>query len=84
MAMAVTYRVTSTVLLGVITYAITGEIVDSSLITILFAVTATVLFYFNDRAWERSDWGRRSLGEGALVEPGLNTTSLRELEGTET
>ena len=79
--MAVTYRVTSTVLLGLITYAITGEIVDSSLITILFAVTATVLFYFNDRAWERSDWGRRGLGNLVKAEPSLKPASLRELEG---
>ncbi len=49
---------TSTALLAFISYAGTGQWVESAAVTIAFAITATVLFYFNDRAWERTDWGR--------------------------
>ena len=59
LASAITYRLASTALLAVITYAVSGELFESAVITISFAILATVLFYFNDRAWERTDWGRK-------------------------
>ena len=59
LASAVTYRVTSTILLAGITYLVSGQIFDSAVITVSFAFLATILFYFNDRAWERTDWGRK-------------------------
>jgi uncharacterized membrane protein len=59
LASAVTYRVTSTAILAVISYAVTGAWIDSLTVTLAFAASATVLFYFNDRAWERTDWGRK-------------------------
>lgn len=58
LASAITYRVTSTVLLAVISYWVTGEWAESLIVTVIFAVSATVPFYFNDRAWERTDWGK--------------------------
>ena len=59
LAAAATYRVTSSILLAGISYFVTGAWIDSIAVTLTFAVTATVLFYFNDRAWERTDWGRK-------------------------
>ena len=59
LASAVTYRATSTVLLGMISYLITGQWIESLAVTVTFAILATVLYYFNDRAWERTDWGRK-------------------------
>jgi len=69
-ASAITYRVTSTILLAVISYVITGQWLESLAVTLTFAMLATILFYFNDRAWERTDWGRK---------PGIapETTGLR-------
>ena len=58
-ASAITYRVTSTILLAAISYVITGQWLESLAVTLTFAVLATILFYFNDRAWERTDWGRK-------------------------
>ena len=58
-ASAVTYRVTSTVLLAGISWVATGQWEESLVVTVAFAFLATVLYYFNDRAWERSDWGRK-------------------------
>ena len=59
-ASAITYRVTSTILLAAISYVVTGEWVESLAVTLSFAVLATILCYFNDRAWERTDWGRKA------------------------
>ena len=58
LASAITYRVTSTILLMVLSYAIAGQLIESIAISVSFAFFATILFYFNDRAWERTDWGR--------------------------
>jgi uncharacterized membrane protein len=60
-ASAITYRVTSTMLLGVISYLVTGQWFESLVVTITFAILATIIFYFNDRAWERTDWGRKQI-----------------------
>ncbi len=57
--MAVTYRVAATILLGVLTYWVTGQFADSSVITFSFAVLSTAVYYVNDRVWEKSAWGRR-------------------------
>ena len=57
-----TYRVASTILLAAISYVITGQWLESLAVTLTFALLATVLFYFNDRAWERTDWGRKGGG----------------------
>jgi uncharacterized membrane protein len=58
-ATAITYRVASTVLLALISYFVTGQWLESLFVTLTFAFFATVLYYFNDRAWERTDWGRK-------------------------
>ena len=58
-ASALTYRGASTVLLMILSYSVAGQLVESLAISIIFAITATVLFYANDRVWERTDWGRK-------------------------
>ena len=67
-ASAITYRVTSTVLLAAISWLVTGQWVESLIVTLSFALLATALYYFNDRAWERTDWGRKA-GAPAVPEP---------------
>ena len=59
LASAITYRVTSTILLMVLSYSIAGQLIESITISVSFAILATILFYLNDRAWERTDWGRK-------------------------
>jgi uncharacterized membrane protein len=59
LASAITYRVVSTILLMILSYLIAGQLIESIAISVSFAVLATILFYFNDRAWERTDWGRK-------------------------
>ncbi len=65
LASATTYRVASTLLLWAITYVASGQIIDSMVITVTFAILATGVFYFNDRAWERTDWGRKPYGSAS-------------------
>lgn len=59
-ASAITYRATSIVLLAAITYVISGQVIDSAVITLSFAFLAIILYYLNDRAWERADWGGKA------------------------
>lgn len=66
LASAVTYRATSTILLAFVSYAVTGAWAESMAVTAAFAVLATVIFYFNDRAWERTDWGRKDPSRGSV------------------
>jgi uncharacterized membrane protein len=64
LATATTYRITSTLLLAAISWGVTGQWIESLVVTLSFAFLATALYYFNDRAWERTDWGRK--GESML------------------
>jgi uncharacterized membrane protein len=59
LASAITYRVASTIPLMIVSYLIAGELIESIIISVSFAVLATILFYLDDRAWERTDWGRK-------------------------
>lgn len=43
----------------ILSFLIAGQLIESIAISASFAVLATILFYFNDRAWERTDWGRK-------------------------
>lgn len=61
LASAISYRVASTILLMVITYAVSGVLFESVIITVSFALLATVVFYFNERLWERTTWGRKRI-----------------------
>lgn len=58
LASAVTYRILSTILLGAISYLVTGEFTDTGVITVTFAFLATVVYYANERSWNRVDWGK--------------------------
>ncbi len=76
-ASAITYRAISTILLGVISWVVTGEWVESLAVTLTFAFLATVLYYFNDRAWERTDWGRKAEGPIETSGPVTHRTKPR-------
>ena len=55
---SVTWRVAGIVILGVITYAITRDMGATTGVTLAFHGVRFVLYYFHERLWERSDWGR--------------------------
>lgn len=56
---SITWRVFGIVLLGGISYAITRDWAQMTVITVLFHSIRLVLYYFHERIWESIDWGRR-------------------------
>jgi len=46
-------------ILGGISYAVTRNWSDTTIITIIFHTLRLVLFYSHERIWERVEWGRK-------------------------
>ncbi len=57
LAKTAVYRGSITVLLFGLLWAFTGNIYETSLVTIVFNVAATVIYYFHERLWGRINWG---------------------------
>ena len=55
---SIVWRVIGIVLLGLISYLITGDLKEMSIITALFHGIRVILYYFHERWWERISWGR--------------------------
>jgi uncharacterized membrane protein len=51
------YRGSTTVLLFALSWILTNDIYETSLITILFNIIATVIYYFHERMWSKINWG---------------------------
>ncbi len=51
------YRGSTTALLFTLGWMLTNDFYETSLITILFNVIATVIYYFHERMWTRINWG---------------------------
>lgn len=51
------YRGFTTILLFAISWAYTGNILETSVITILFNVIATIFYYAHERMWGKVNWG---------------------------
>ena len=54
----VMYRALAVVLLAVISWIYTGNVLETSAITIVYSVLATLIDYVHDRIWFRIDWGK--------------------------
>ena len=57
-AKSVTWRVIGIFLLGAITYLVTGNWKEMTVITLLFHGIRVVLYYYHERLWQRISWGR--------------------------
>jgi len=53
------YRGTTTALLFALSWIMTNNVYETSLITILFNVIATAIYYFHERFWAKINWGIR-------------------------
>ena len=51
------YRGSTTVLLFTLGWVMTGNLYETSLITIVFNVIATAIYYFHERMWGKISWG---------------------------
>jgi len=58
------YRVVVIALLAVITYALTGNAGETTIITIVFNTSAAVIYYGFERFWDAVSWGKRGFGGG--------------------
>lgn len=52
----ISYRAILTVILAVVTYVYTGNLVQTSGITIIFSVVATIVYYAHERIWTKIEW----------------------------
>lgn len=52
----VIYRGIITVVLAVITWIFTGNTGETTLITIVFSISATAIYYVHERIWARVKW----------------------------
>ncbi|MDW0119965.1 MAG: DUF2061 domain-containing protein [Nitrososphaeraceae archaeon] len=48
---ALTYRAILTVILAIITYFFTGDLFQTSGITIVFSIISTITYYLHERMW---------------------------------
>lgn len=55
---ALTYRAAAAILLAVIAWVYTGDLFETSAITILFTVFSTLVYFIHERIWTRINWGR--------------------------
>lgn len=55
---SIVWRLIGIVILGAISYLITGSWKEMTLITVLFHSIRVILYYFHERWWERIAWGR--------------------------
>jgi len=56
-AKAVSYRVVCIIMLTLVTYLITGDLLQMASIVVVFQSIQMVIYYFHERAWKRIKWG---------------------------
>jgi len=56
-AKTIIYRGSTTVLLFALSWILTNNVYETSLITILFNVIATAIYFFHERFWSKVSWG---------------------------
>jgi uncharacterized membrane protein len=66
---AVIYRGPSILIVGAISYLVTGSFTSTSKITVAFAVVETGFYILNERVWNRITWGREMCEEGQVSGP---------------
>ena len=55
----IVYRGILTALLAVITWIFTGNTGQTTIITIVFSISATAIYYAHERVWNQVKWGKR-------------------------
>ncbi|RLI43100.1 hypothetical protein DRO69_09655 [Candidatus Bathyarchaeota archaeon] len=55
------WRLLGTVELALIAWAFTGDLPQTSAITITFNGLQIFFYYFHERLWENIEWGRKKL-----------------------
>jgi uncharacterized membrane protein len=58
MMKSITWRIVGVVLLSGITWLVTRDWKDSTIITVVFHSIRMVMYYFHERIWLKVKWGR--------------------------
>ena len=53
-----TYRIIAFIVLMVITWYATGDLVQTTFISVTFHTIQLFLYYIHERLWERINWGK--------------------------
>lgn len=59
LAKSLTWRIIGILILGAITYFITGSWGETTIIAFTFHGIRFVLYYYHERIWENIQWGRK-------------------------
>jgi uncharacterized membrane protein len=86
LAKTVAYRVVAVALLAAVTYAFTGNLGETTLVTIVFNIGGTVAYFGLERLWDGIDWGRepptlptgRTAAQGNVVEDASHPIGSRK------
>ncbi|MGD8505753.1 MAG: DUF2061 domain-containing protein [Candidatus Bathyarchaeota archaeon] len=52
-----TWRITGILVLGTVTWVVTGNWAQTTYITVAFNAIQIILYYFHERLWGRTKWG---------------------------
>jgi uncharacterized membrane protein len=55
----IVWRIVATLITLVVVFLFTGELQQATNITLVVAALLAVGYYFNERIWDKIDWGRR-------------------------
>jgi uncharacterized membrane protein len=58
MVKAITYRVIVAITLAAISWFYTGNLFDTSAISITYTIIAMIVYYIHERAWIKVKWGK--------------------------
>lgn len=65
MAKTLTYRVVVFALLAAITYYYTGNVGQTTVISVAFNVSGAAVYYFFERLWNGIGWGKDQVARGS-------------------
>ena len=79
-AKSVAWRVLGVVLLGGISYGVTHDLSQVTLITLVFHGLRLILYYWHERLWERISWGKiRHPLEHFCMKEELTASDVKEI-----
>jgi uncharacterized membrane protein len=52
------YRGIVTAILFGVSWVFTGNLIDTTTITVIFNVLATIAYFFHEKMWDKISWGR--------------------------
>jgi uncharacterized membrane protein len=55
---AITYRVIVAITLAAISWFYTGNLFETSAVSITYTIIATIVYYVHERAWLKVKWGK--------------------------